>query len=79
MIEEEQSSEPSVTSTTLQRDGEVPLAHEDEKSSISDYHGHIDQYESYFIGKVRSPSSKITGNFRIFADGNRLLCHLSWS
>ncbi|XP_030472137.1 SH3 domain-containing protein 2 isoform X1 [Syzygium oleosum] len=55
MIEEEQSSEPSVTSTTMQPDGEVPLAHEDAKSSISDDHGHIDQYDSYFIGKVIHP------------------------
>ncbi|KAF8027984.1 hypothetical protein BT93_E0794 [Corymbia citriodora subsp. variegata] len=69
MIEEEQSSEPSVTSTTLPQDGEAPLAHEDAKSSISDDHGHIDQYESYFIGKVRSLSSTVSGNFRTCADG----------
>lgn len=73
MIEEEQSSVPSVTSTMMQPDGEVPLAHEDANSSISDDHGRIDQYDSYFIGKVRSPISIVTGNLEYLQMGTDAL------
>lgn len=55
MIEGEQLSEPSVTSTKMQPDGEVPLGHEDAKSSISDDHGHVDPCKSYFIAKAVHP------------------------
>ena len=57
MIVEEQLSEPSETSMTLQPEAKFQHVHgDDAESSISNDRGDINQHADYFIAKVRLPS-----------------------